>query len=79
MKVICLLKNPFCFCFSENRSNGAVVFGAIVGAILGCALISLVGYFMCGKRKTDSFAHQRLYDDMRNDPGNEAAKRTETL
>ncbi|XP_053245431.1 mucin-15 [Podarcis raffonei] len=52
----------------ENHSNGAVVFGAIVGAILGCALISLVGYFMCGKRKTDSFAHQRLYDDMRNDP-----------
>ncbi|XP_034973500.2 mucin-15 [Zootoca vivipara] len=52
----------------ENRSNGAVVFGAIVGAVLASALISLVGYFMCGKRKTDSFAHQRLYDDMRNDP-----------
>lgn len=47
------------------------MFGAIVGAVLGCTLISLVGYFLCGKRKSDAFGHQRLYDDTRNDPGNE--------
>ncbi|XP_042302402.1 mucin-15 [Sceloporus undulatus] len=52
----------------ENHSHGAVVFGAIVGAALGSALIGLVGYFMCGKRKTESFGHQRLYDDTRSDP-----------
>ncbi|XP_006157746.1 mucin-15 [Tupaia chinensis] len=50
----------------ENRKTG-VVFGAILGAILGASLLSLVGYLLCGKRKTDSFSHRRLYDD-RNEP-----------
>ncbi|KAL8169773.1 UNVERIFIED_CONTAM: hypothetical protein K2H54_057362 [Gekko kuhli] len=52
----------------DNYSNGGVIFGAIVGAVLGSALIGLVGYFMCKKRKSDGFVHQRLYDDTRNDP-----------
>uniref|UniRef100_A0A8D0B5P4 Mucin-15 n=1 Tax=Salvator merianae TaxID=96440 RepID=A0A8D0B5P4_SALMN len=52
----------------ENHSNGAVVFGGIVGAVLGTALICLAGYFICGKRKSNSFAHQRLYDNVRSDP-----------
>ncbi|XP_008839935.1 mucin-15 isoform X1 [Nannospalax galili] len=50
----------------ENKSTG-IVFGAILGAILGVSLLSLVGYLLCGKRKTDSFSHRRLYDD-RNEP-----------
>uniref|UniRef100_A0A8C3W6E5 Mucin 15, cell surface associated n=1 Tax=Catagonus wagneri TaxID=51154 RepID=A0A8C3W6E5_9CETA len=50
----------------ENRNTG-VVFGAILGAILGASLLSLVGYLLCGKSKTDSFSHRRLYDD-RNEP-----------
>uniref|UniRef100_A0A8C8YVR3 Mucin 15, cell surface associated n=1 Tax=Prolemur simus TaxID=1328070 RepID=A0A8C8YVR3_PROSS len=50
----------------ENRNTG-VVFGAILGAILGASLLTLVGYLLCGKRKTDSFSHRRLYDD-RNEP-----------
>ncbi|XP_010601658.1 mucin-15 [Fukomys damarensis] len=50
----------------ENRNTG-VVFGAVLGAILGVSLLSLVGYFLCGKRKTDSFSHRRLYED-RNEP-----------
>ncbi|KAM6172750.1 mucin-15 [Erethizon dorsatum] len=50
----------------ENKNTG-VVFGAILGAILGVSLLSLVGYLVCGKRKTDSFSHRRLYDD-RNEP-----------
>ncbi|XP_078239170.1 mucin-15 isoform X1 [Pogona vitticeps] len=52
----------------ENHNHGAVVFGAVVGAVLGSALIGLAGYFMCTKRKSESFGHQRLYDDTRNDP-----------
>ncbi|XP_032068836.1 mucin-15 [Thamnophis elegans] len=52
----------------ESHINGGVIFGAIVGAILGSALICLVGYLICGQRKTESFGHQRLYDDTRNDP-----------
>ncbi|XP_008114284.1 mucin-15 [Anolis carolinensis] len=52
----------------ENHTHGAVVFGAIVGGMLGSALIGLAGYFMCAKRKSESFGHQRLYDDTRNDP-----------
>lgn len=52
----------------ESHSNGGVIFGTIVGAMLGSALIGLVGYLICGKRKSDSFGHQRLYDDTRNDP-----------
>lgn len=57
-------------CFPESHSNGGVIFGAIVGAMLGSALIGLVGYLICSKRKPESFGHQRLYDDARNDPGN---------
>ncbi|XP_054828287.1 mucin-15 [Eublepharis macularius] len=52
----------------EDHSNGGVIFGAIVGAVLGSALIGLVGYFMCAKRKSEGFVHQRLYDDTRSDP-----------
>ncbi|XP_005633818.1 mucin-15 isoform X1 [Canis lupus familiaris] len=51
----------------EENKNTGVVFGAILGAILGASLLSLVGYLLCGKRKTDSFSHRRLYDD-RNEP-----------
>ncbi|XP_007535990.1 mucin-15 [Erinaceus europaeus] len=51
----------------EDNRNTGVVFGAILGAILGASLLSLVGYLLCGKRKTDSFSHRRLYDD-RNEP-----------
>lgn len=64
MKMIMLI------CFPESHINGGVIFGTIVGAMLGSALICLVGYLICGKRKTESFGHQRLYDDTRNDPGN---------
>uniref|UniRef100_A0A8C5WQL7 Mucin-15 n=1 Tax=Laticauda laticaudata TaxID=8630 RepID=A0A8C5WQL7_LATLA len=52
----------------ETHTNGGVIFGTIVGAMLGSALIGLVGYLICGKRKPESFGHQRLYDDTRNDP-----------
>lgn len=52
----------------DNHSNGGVIFGAIVGVVLGTALIGLAGYFMCKKRKSEGFVHQRLYDDTRNDP-----------
>ncbi|XP_015678528.1 mucin-15 [Protobothrops mucrosquamatus] len=52
----------------ESHSNGGVIFGTIVGVMLGSALIGLVGYLICGKRKSESFGHQRLYDDTRNDP-----------
>ncbi|XP_057605039.1 mucin-15 [Hippopotamus amphibius kiboko] len=51
----------------EESRNTGVVFGAILGAILGASLLSLVAYLLCGKRKTDSFSHRRLYDD-RNEP-----------
>ncbi|XP_038262071.1 mucin-15 [Dermochelys coriacea] len=52
----------------ENHHSAGVVLGAIVGAILGSALIGLIGYFICGKRKSGSFSHQRLYDDTRSEP-----------
>ncbi|XP_014374036.1 mucin-15 [Alligator sinensis] len=52
----------------EKHYNGGIVFGATVGTFLGFALIGLIGYFMCGKRKSEPFSHQRLYDDTRSDP-----------
>ncbi|XP_021483341.1 mucin-15 [Meriones unguiculatus] len=52
---------------SKENNNTRIVFGAILGAILGASLLSLVGYLLCGQRKTDSFSHRRLYDD-RNEP-----------
>ncbi|OBS69576.1 hypothetical protein A6R68_01883, partial [Neotoma lepida] len=51
----------------KETKNTAIVFGTILGAILGASLLSLVGYLLCGQRKTDSFSHRRLYDD-RNEP-----------
>ncbi|NXE14442.1 MUC15 protein, partial [Lophotis ruficrista] len=54
---------------NEDKTNkGGVIVGAIVGAILGSTLIGLIGYFICGKKRSESFSHRRLYDDTRNDP-----------
>lgn len=63
-----LFVNYFFFFFSLENRNTGVVFGAILGAILGASLLTLVGYLLCGKKKTSSFSHRRLYDD-RNEPG----------
>ncbi|NXG76103.1 MUC15 protein, partial [Baryphthengus martii] len=52
----------------EGKTNKGVVVGVIVGGILGSILISLIGYFICSKKRSESFAHRRLYDDTRNDP-----------
>ncbi|NXI47153.1 MUC15 protein, partial [Galbula dea] len=52
----------------DKTNNGGVIAGVIVGAILGSILIGLIGYFLCGKERSESFSHRRLYDDTRNDP-----------
>ncbi|NXV98321.1 MUC15 protein, partial [Calonectris borealis] len=52
----------------EKTNKGGVIVGVIVGAILGSILIGLIGYFICGKKRSESFSHRRLYDDTRNDP-----------
>ncbi|XP_061855062.1 mucin-15 [Colius striatus] len=53
---------------NEDETNKGVVVGVIVGAILGSLLVGLIGYFICGKKRSESFSHRRLYDDTRNDP-----------
>ncbi|KAM9223513.1 mucin-15 [Leptosomus discolor] len=54
---------------NEDKTNkGGVIVGVIIGAILGSILIGLIGYFVCGKKRSESFSHRRLYDDTRNDP-----------
>ncbi|XP_051632791.1 mucin-15 [Manacus candei] len=54
---------------NEDKTNKeGVIAGVIVGAILGFILIGLIGYFICGKKRSDSFSHRRLYDDTRSDP-----------
>ncbi|KAF1673347.1 MUC15 protein, partial [Pygoscelis papua] len=52
----------------EKTNRGGVIVGVIVGTILGSILIGLIGYFICGKKRSESFSHRRLYDDTRNDP-----------
>ncbi|NXN75432.1 MUC15 protein, partial [Himantopus himantopus] len=52
----------------EKTNKGGVIAGVIVGAILGSILIGLIGYFICGKKRSESFSHRRLYDDTSNDP-----------
>ncbi|XP_074774236.1 mucin-15 [Athene noctua] len=53
----------------EDKTNkGGVIVGVTVGAILGSIFIGLIGYFICGKKRSESFSHRRLYDDTRNDP-----------
>ncbi|NWU63684.1 MUC15 protein, partial [Pterocles burchelli] len=51
-----------------KTNNGGVLVGVIVGTILGSILIGLTGYFICGKKSSESFSHRRLYDDTRNNP-----------
>ncbi|KAM6205226.1 mucin-15 [Sarcoramphus papa] len=54
---------------NEDKTNKeGVIVGVIVGAILGSILIGLIGYFICGKKRSELFSHRRLYDDTRNDP-----------
>ncbi|NXK08917.1 MUC15 protein, partial [Herpetotheres cachinnans] len=54
---------------SEDKTyTGGVIVGVIVGAILVSILIGLIGYFIYGKKRSESFSHRRLYDDTRNDP-----------
>ncbi|NWW91906.1 MUC15 protein, partial [Rhynochetos jubatus] len=54
---------------NEDKTNtGGVIVGAIVGAILGSILLGLIGYFICGKKRSESFSHRRLYDDTRSEP-----------
>uniref|UniRef100_A0A8C3K6E1 Mucin 15, cell surface associated n=1 Tax=Calidris pygmaea TaxID=425635 RepID=A0A8C3K6E1_9CHAR len=52
----------------EKTNKGGVIVGVIVGAILVSIVIGLIGYFICGKKRSESFSHRRLYDDTRNDP-----------
>ncbi|NWU58467.1 MUC15 protein, partial [Dromas ardeola] len=52
----------------EKTNRGGVIVGVTVGAILGSILVGLIGYFICGKKRSESFSHRRLYDDTRNDP-----------
>ncbi|KAM6273852.1 mucin-15 [Porphyrio hochstetteri] len=54
---------------SEDKANEKGVRVAVtVGAVLGSVLIGLIGYFICCKKRSESFSHRRLYDDTRNDP-----------
>ncbi|NXX20646.1 MUC15 protein, partial [Podargus strigoides] len=54
---------------NEDKTNKTgVIAGVIVGVILGSILIGLIGYFICSKKRSESFSHRRLYDDTRNDP-----------
>ncbi|XP_065538846.1 mucin-15 [Lathamus discolor] len=53
---------------ADKTSKGGVIVGVIAGAILLSILIGLIGYFICGKKRSESFSHRRLYDDTRNDP-----------
>ncbi|NWU77179.1 MUC15 protein, partial [Onychorhynchus coronatus] len=54
---------------NEDKTNKeGVIVGVTVGAILGFILIGLIGYFIYGKKRSESFSHRRLYDDTRSDP-----------
>ncbi|NXF95744.1 MUC15 protein, partial [Eubucco bourcierii] len=53
----------------EDKTNkGGIIGSVIVGFIVVSMLIVLIGYFICGKKRSESFSHRRLYDDIRNDP-----------
>ncbi|NXI66676.1 MUC15 protein, partial [Anseranas semipalmata] len=52
----------------EKTTREAVIYGVTIGAILGSILIALIVYFICGKKRSESFSHRRLYDNTRNDP-----------
>ncbi|XP_010137542.1 PREDICTED: mucin-15 [Buceros rhinoceros silvestris] len=54
---------------NANKTNkGGVISGVIVGVILVSVLIGLIGYAVCGKRRSQSFSHRRFYDETRSDP-----------
>lgn len=60
--------------FPEKTNKGGVIGGVIIGFILVSILIGVIGYFICGKKRSELFSHRRLYDDTRNDPGKEQQK-----
>ncbi|NXT84181.1 MUC15 protein, partial [Zapornia atra] len=52
---------------SEDKTNErGVIVAVTVGAVLGSVLIGLIGYFICSKKKSESFSHRQLYDDTTN-------------
>ncbi|KAK2527329.1 hypothetical protein Q9966_010419 [Columba livia] len=53
----------------DETSKEGVIAGVIIGTILVFLLIGLIGYFICHKKRSESFSHRRLYDNTRNDPG----------
>lgn len=55
----------------DETSKEGVIAGVIIGTILVFLLIGLIGYFICHKKRSESFSHRRLYDNTRNDPGKE--------
>ncbi|XP_068003915.1 mucin-15 [Melanerpes formicivorus] len=52
----------------DKTNKGGVIGGVIIGFILVSILIGVIGYFICGKKRSELFSHRRLYDDTRNDP-----------
>ncbi|NXL92111.1 MUC15 protein, partial [Alectura lathami] len=54
----------------EKTTKEGVIVGIIVAVILGSILIGLIGYFICGKKRPESFSHRRFYDGTRNNPDN---------
>ncbi|NWW98781.1 MUC15 protein, partial [Caloenas nicobarica] len=52
----------------DETNREGIIAGVIVGTILVFLLIALIGYFICHKKRSESFSHRRLYDDTRNDP-----------
>ncbi|XP_030056558.1 mucin-15 [Microcaecilia unicolor] len=52
----------------DSHSSTGVILGAIIGSILGVVLVSVVAYFLCVRKKPESFVHRRLYEDIRNEP-----------
>lgn len=53
---------------ADKNYTERIIVGVIAGAILVSILIGLIGYFIYGKKRSESFSHRRLYDDTRNDP-----------
>ncbi|XP_065695188.1 mucin-15 [Patagioenas fasciata] len=52
----------------DETNKEGVIAGVIIGTIVVFLLIGLIGYFICHKKRSESFSHRRLYDNTRNDP-----------
>uniref|UniRef100_V9KQU5 Mucin-15-like protein n=1 Tax=Callorhinchus milii TaxID=7868 RepID=V9KQU5_CALMI len=63
----------------NNKTNGGVMFGIILGSTLAILSAMLLVYVLCKRKKSDHFSHRRMYDNLPSDPVLRLDNTTDTI